>query len=109
MTRGQDQILCLLVNFIARLLFLGFRMDDWGFRVLFRSLMRRGGAGLRTRHAHVAVQIDPEGEFTTEPENARLYLTKYFGSENISLYWGSTRDFVEELSERLGAPALAHR
>jgi hypothetical protein len=91
----------------SSLLFLGFRMDDWGFRVLFRSLMRRGGAGLRTRHAHVAVQIDPEGEFTTEPENARLYLTKYFGSENISLYWGSPRDFVEELSERLGAPALA--
>jgi len=93
----------------SSLLFLGFRMDDWGFRVLFRSLMRRGGAGLRTRHAHVAVQIDPEGEFTSEPENARLYLTKYFGSENISLYWGSPRDFVEELSERLGSPAAARK
>jgi hypothetical protein len=57
----------------------------------------------------VAVQIDPEGEFTSEPENARLYLTKYFGSENISLYWGSPRDFVEELSERLGSPAAARK
>ncbi len=93
----------------SSLLFLGFRMDDWGFRVLFRSLMRRGGAGLRTRHAHVAVQIDPEGEFTSEPENARLYLTKYFGSENISLYWGSPRDFVEELSERLGVTVAAQQ
>ncbi len=26
---------------------------------------------------------------------------KYFQSENISLYWGSPQDFVEELSERL--------
>ena len=44
------------------LLFLGFRIDDWNFRVLFRSIMSQEGAQPRAgKYAHVAVQIDPGG------------------------------------------------
>ncbi len=51
----------------SSLLFLGFRMDDWSFRVLFRSIMRRGGAMLRSRHAHVAVQSTPRASSRPSP------------------------------------------
>ncbi|MBN2392959.1 MAG: CHAT domain-containing protein [Anaerolineae bacterium] len=82
------------------LLFLGFQMDDWNFRVLFRSLMSQEGRRRRGRYAHVAAQIDPEGGRTLEPERARRYLESYFQDADISIFWGSVEDFVQELLSR---------
>ena len=82
------------------LLFLGFRMDDWDFRVLFRSLMSQEGRRRRSRYAHVAVQIDPEEGRIQEPERARRYLESYFQDADISIYWGSVEDFIQELHQR---------
>jgi glutamyl-tRNA synthetase len=82
------------------LLFLGFRMDDWEFRVLFRSLMSQEGRSRRSRYAHVAVQIDPEEGQILKPAGARRYLESYFEDADISIYWGSSEDFVQELGRR---------
>ena len=79
------------------LLFLGFQMDDWNFRVLFRSIMSQEGSRALKRYAHVAVQVDPEEDRTLEPERARAYLESYFEGADISVYWGSVEDFAEEL------------
>jgi len=87
-----------LVN--TALLFLGFRMDDWNFRVLFRSIMSREGRGRRGEYAHVAVQIDPEESRILNPKRARRYLESYFQGEDVSIYWGSAEDFVRELQSR---------
>ena len=87
------------------LLFLGFQMDDWNFRVLFRSLMGQEGRGRRSGYAHVAVQIDPEEGRILEPERARRYLEGYFQGAKISIYWGSAEDFVKELWRRWTADA----
>jgi hypothetical protein len=81
------------------LLFLGFRMDDWNFRVLFRSLMSQEGRGRRSRYAHIAAQIEPEEGRILEPERARGYLETYFQGADISLFWGTTEDFIKELLE----------
>jgi hypothetical protein len=83
------------------LLFLGFRVDDWNFRVLFRSFMRQEGGGRRRKYTHVAAQVDPEEGRTAEPERARSYLESYFGGEDISIYWGSSDDFIRDLASRL--------
>jgi hypothetical protein len=82
------------------LLFLGFQMDDWNFRVLFRSLMSQQGRVLRKKYAHVAVQIDPEGGHILEPELARRYLERYFENADISIFWGTLEDFIKELRSR---------
>lgn len=86
----------------AALLFLGFRLDDWNFRVLFRSIMSREGGQRRSRYAHIAAQIDPEEGRILEPERARRYLESYFQDADISIYWGSAEDFIKELKEKLG-------
>ncbi|NTV64022.1 MAG: CHAT domain-containing protein [Oscillochloris sp.] len=83
------------------MLFLGFRVDDWNFRVLFRSFMRQEGGGRRRKYTHVAAQIDPEEGRTIEPERARSYMESYFGGEDISIYWGSSEDFIRDLATRL--------
>lgn len=87
------------------LLFLGFRMDDWQFRVLFRSIMSQAGGGRRSRYAHVAVQIDPEEGRIQEPEAARRYFETYFGEADIAIYWGSVEDFLRELAAQWSARA----
>jgi len=81
------------------LLFLGFRLDQGDFRVLFRSMMRQEGRSRRRRYSHVAVQIDPEEGATLEPERARRYMQEYFGGADISIYWGSVESFVRELRQ----------
>lgn len=79
------------------LLFLGFRLEDWDFRVLFQSLQAFEGKELRHRDeiVNIAVQLEPEG--LPKPDVARTYLESYLGKENIYLFWGSTEDFVKEL------------
>ena len=82
----------------SALLFLGFRMDDWDYRVLFRLLMSQEGRyRLRRRYKHVAVQIDPEESSIQDPEGARIFLEKYSEGADIEIYWGKVEDFLKEL------------
>jgi hypothetical protein len=83
------------------LLFLGFHMEDWNFRVLFRSILAQQGGGRRKRYAHVAAQIDPEQGRAIDPARARRYLEGYFDTADITIYWGSAEDFLRELRTRL--------
>jgi hypothetical protein len=82
------------------LLFLGFHLEDLDFRVLFQSLLSFESGALRRsskkNFVSIAVQLEPEG--LANPVSARAYLESYFGKEDIFLYWGSTEDFVKELT-----------
>jgi hypothetical protein len=78
------------------LLFLGFQIDDWNFRVLLRSIMTRAGSTLLDDYAHVAVQIDPEESRIGDPLRARRYLERYFQNDHINVYWGNVQDFVQQ-------------
>ncbi|RPH57190.1 MAG: CHAT domain-containing protein, partial [Chloroflexi bacterium] len=87
----------------SALLFLGFQMDDWGFRVLFRSILAREG-GLLQKYSHVAAQFAPEEGRASDPKGAQKYLEKYFArNAQINLYWGSVDEFVKELWKRWNA------
>jgi hypothetical protein len=85
----------------SALLFLGFQIDDWSFRVLFRYLMSLEGIDRYERQdfVHVAVQIDPEAAGLMEPELARRYLEKVFQRAMINIYWGKAERFIEELQQ----------
>lgn len=88
----------------SALMFVGFHLLDWNFRILFQSILLREGAAGNT-YSHVAVQVDPEeGEFQ-DPEMARRYLER-IGRPNkweLSIYWGGTAKFLRELRTRLQA------
>jgi len=79
------------------LMFLGFQMDDWAFRVLFRTIMSQPGRSLGNKKPHIAVQIDPEEGSSLLPQRARKYLERYFGEAHITMYWGSADRFMREL------------
>jgi hypothetical protein len=82
------------------LLFLGFRLDDWDFRVLFQSLRSFGGSAQWRENKHTGVQVSPESQ-VIDPQAAQEYLEQYFG-ENVHIFWGETRQFLDELRTETG-------
>jgi hypothetical protein len=85
----------------SSLLFLGFQLTDWSFRVLFRLIMSQEGSSRRKDFAHVAVQVEPEEHTFINPQKARKNLEEYFGASNITIFWGSAGEFLQELEKRL--------
>lgn len=85
------------------LLFLGYKLTDWDFLVLFRYLADRLKTG---GFKHIAVQLGPmtgaHAADTKRAANAARYLNTYFGTRNIKVYWGTCQEFVAELRRRRG-------
>jgi hypothetical protein len=94
-----------LVN--SALLILGFPLDDWKFRVFFRTLMNQPGKQLRKGYTHVAAQIDPDDGRALDGARARRYLENYFETSRITIFWGTAEDFLRELAGRLGKGGAA--
>ncbi len=91
----------------SSLLFLGFRLDDWRFRVLFRLIVTRQGAETMKELSHVGVQVDPDEQSLADVKRARKYMESYFQGDatapEISIYWGSAGDFLKELTRKMEA------
>jgi hypothetical protein len=83
------------------LLFLGYKLSDWDFRVLFRLLMDFLKAG---SFKHIAVQLGPrsgaEAADETKAANAARYLGTYLDKRNIRVDWRTCQEFIAELNRR---------
>jgi hypothetical protein len=73
------------------LLFMGYSLSDWTFRVLFRGIVCSLPNSLQQRH--VAVQL-PRGE------SEEKYLSKYFAGMKVQVFWGDAKAFVTEFRQR---------
>jgi SIR2-like domain len=106
-TSRLDLLLPTLVGRLMQsaLLFLGFRLDDWRFRVLFRMIIIRQGTETMKELSHVGVQVNPDEQSFADVERARKYMEGYFqggrSAPQISIYWGSSSDFLRQLRQHL--------
>ena len=83
------------------LLFFGFGLDDWDFRVLVRNLAARPGwSRAARRYMHFAVQIDPGETRDRDPGGVRRLIPHDLGEDAMRTYWGSVDDFARELIGR---------
>lgn len=85
------------------LLFIGYSLSDWNFRVLFRGLI--GSLGASLGYTSVAVQLTPSPADSSEKgqELAQRYLDRYFEKIQkikVRVYWGDINEFTKELRER---------
>lgn len=104
-SRNNDLIPLYVRNALRNtsLLFIGFRIDEWSFRVLFRSIIAKK-TDMMEDYIHIAAQIEPEEGRIIDPQGARRYLEEYFkNSASINLYWGSAEEFVQELWKQWNA------
>ncbi|MFQ5848441.1 MAG: SIR2 family protein [Candidatus Methylomirabilales bacterium] len=78
------------------LLFVGYGLADWNFRVLWKLLKSVDRQG---QLINVAVQLRP-GDPELNQQEAEEYLAKYFDSMKVQVYWGKARNFAAELRDR---------
>jgi hypothetical protein len=92
----------------SSLLFIGYSLSDWSFRVLFRALVSE-----RERHSRfvsITVQLPPPslpGDATDPPDEQKKmqekqmkYLDEYFSDKGMRVYWGKSSEFTSELRKR---------
>lgn len=84
------------------LLFIGYSLQDWTFRVLFHGLIRQMPGIHRRRHVSVQLLPPVNNNRGDEEELAKMYLTRYLEDWRISIYWGTARQFCAELRQRMG-------
>lgn len=83
------------------LLFVGYSLADWSFRVLFRGLVTSTEQSLR--RISVTVQLPPlSGQEIPGAREGEIqsYLDNYFDQIDIRVYWGTAKEFMTELRTR---------
>jgi hypothetical protein len=83
------------------LLFLGYGLYDWEFRVLFHGIKSFPGSFRLRNFLHVGVQLRPEDNQDIDPEAAQDYLESYFTEDRMHIYWGQSQRFLEEVQRRM--------
>jgi hypothetical protein len=84
------------------LLFLGYQLDDWDFRILLTFLDRFFEGGLRQRK-HVSVQLAPSEQNTTAEwrQKVQEHFNHYLGRNfNVDVHWATCEQFMRELWNR---------
>ena len=77
---------------MSSLLLLGYELQDWDFRVLYKGLItsrmrQRGGV-------NICIQLKPtQGQV----DQAQDFLQEYFKQAKFSIYWGNPQEFAQEL------------
>ena len=82
----------------SSLMFIGYSLNDWEFRVVMRGLVATRQQ--RRRFKHVAVQLELDDMEATDTEAVQSFLQDYFQDAEINVYWGSLQQFVAELREQ---------
>jgi hypothetical protein len=77
----------------ASFLFIGYRVADWNFRILFEGLRMRGS------FKSIAVLLPPRPDEAAS-EAVQRYLEKYYDEMDIRIFWGTAREFSAELRHR---------
>ncbi len=82
----------------ASLLFIGYRLRDINFRVIYRGLVESMDGSLR--RLSVTVQMKPPEDHSGDEKAAEDYLTDYFKDLKVRVYWGTATQFAKELRDR---------
>ena len=81
----------------SMLLFIGYRLADWSFRVLYRGVMKTIDQSGRVKN--LTVQLEP-GDIAASPKEAKDYLEEYFNNMEVRVFWGKAQDFLTELARQ---------
>jgi hypothetical protein len=79
------------------LMFVGYSLYDWEFRVLLHQLITRGDE--RGEFRHYAVQLEFSDAAGADQKAIKRFLENYLRDSRISVYWGSPAQFIAELRQ----------
>jgi hypothetical protein len=85
----------------SSLLFIGYGVLDFGFRVLIRALLK--SVTVPNKRLHVAVQLPEENLSDAQRTQVEKYLKGFLndaGTLRFSVFWGDTEQFTRTLRDR---------
>jgi hypothetical protein len=87
------------------LLFVGYSMNDWNFRVLMRHLMKQQKILRTDQYFSVSIQMPPDDKLIApdKRKEAEQFLSDYVGTTAIQILWVTAEDFLSQLQERVAA------
>lgn len=82
----------------SSLLFIGYRLADFDFHVIYKGLIDQLPGVLR--RASLSVQLPPEGLDQPKRQKQQDYLTRRFDKMEVTVFWGTAKEFTVELRDR---------
>ncbi|RLC90474.1 MAG: hypothetical protein DRI79_04945 [Chloroflexi bacterium] len=82
----------------SSLMFLGYGINDWGFRVILRGLVVP--LPRRRRIKNIGVQLDPKDVSVEDAAAAQRFLQDYLQDIEVNVFSGSLQQFMAELREQ---------
>src|SRR5262249_7517977 len=83
------------------LLFVGYSLEDWNFRVLMRQLMKQQKVQRTQKALSLSIQLSDDQIPKAKRDEAEQFLADYLGTDKIYIYWGQAGPFLEELNKRI--------
>jgi hypothetical protein len=101
--QGEDSV---IPHWIRRalsrttLLFVGYSLEDWNFRVLMRQLMKQQRVQRYEQALSLSIQLSDTNIPLDQRPKAERFLADYLGTSAIRIYWGQAEPFLAELDRR---------
>lgn len=84
------------------LLFLGYSLEDWNFRVLMRYLLLQQKLHRSQQASNLSIQLPNSHLSLDKRRKSEAFLQQYFqNSSAIVVHWTDVSDFLAELGERV--------
>ena len=81
----------------SRLIILGYNLQDWEFRVLFRFILKFRKNDLSPRST--VIQLKPRPKKIEDEKRSLEYLHRYFDIKQFGVKWTSADHYIQKLSE----------
>ena len=114
--RAVNKVDPVIPHFVRRalgntnLLFVGYSLEDWNFRVLLRFIMKQQGVLSHERYNSLSVQLSNNSMPADRRRLAEQFLENYLKtSSSIDVYWGDAGPFLQELLHRVNNAASSTR
>jgi hypothetical protein len=86
----------------TNLLFIGYSLEDWNFRVLLRHIMKQQQVQLHDRYSSLSIQLASKNLPPDKRCRAEEFLEKYLRTSSaIDVYWGDAGEFLRDLEQRV--------
>jgi hypothetical protein len=81
----------------SRLILLGYNLQDWEFRVLFRFILKFRKSELSPRST--VIQLKPRPKKIEDEKRSLDYLHRYFDIKQFGVKWTSADHYIQKLAE----------
>ena len=79
----------------SRLILLGYHMQDWEFRALFRFLLKFRKNELSPRST--VIQLKPRPKKLEDEKRSLAYLLQYFDKKQFDVEWTNAEEYIQKL------------